>query len=71
MLPENDQWSETRAQLLAQMDVSMGGRVAEELVFGDDSITTGMNVSVSVLLWYLQRSSCKKKRKSCIVFILI
>ncbi|CAB1349639.1 unnamed protein product [Coregonus sp. 'balchen'] len=24
MLPENDRWSETRAQLLAQMDVSMG-----------------------------------------------
>uniref|UniRef100_A0A9J8BWA2 ATP-dependent zinc metalloprotease YME1L1 n=1 Tax=Cyprinus carpio carpio TaxID=630221 RepID=A0A9J8BWA2_CYPCA len=41
LLPENDRWSETRAQLLAQMDVSMGGRVAEELVFGNDHITTG------------------------------
>lgn len=41
LLPENDRWSETRAQLLAQMDVSMGGRVAEELVFGNDQITTG------------------------------
>ncbi|MGH0161812.1 UNVERIFIED_CONTAM: hypothetical protein FKN15_041945 [Acipenser sinensis] len=41
LLPENDGWSETRSQLLAQMDVSMGGRVAEELVFGNENITTG------------------------------
>ncbi|KAJ0011835.1 hypothetical protein NQD34_012811 [Periophthalmus magnuspinnatus] len=41
MLPENDRWSETRSQLLAQMDVSMGGRVAEEMQFGPENITTG------------------------------
>uniref|UniRef100_A0A7N6A9N0 ATP-dependent zinc metalloprotease YME1L1 n=1 Tax=Anabas testudineus TaxID=64144 RepID=A0A7N6A9N0_ANATE len=41
MLPENDRWSETRSQLLAQMDVSMGGRVAEEIIFGNENITTG------------------------------
>nr|XP_033787312.1 ATP-dependent zinc metalloprotease YME1L1 [Geotrypetes seraphini] len=41
LLPENDRWSETRSQLLAQMDVSMGGRVAEEIIFGTENITTG------------------------------
>lgn len=30
-----------QAQLLAQMDISMGARVAGELLFGTDHITTG------------------------------
>jgi len=45
LLPENDRWSETRSQLLAQMDVCMGGRAAEELIFGSDHITTGQVIS--------------------------
>eukprot|EP00058_Branchiostoma_floridae_P016634 XP_002602122.1 hypothetical protein BRAFLDRAFT_234261 [Branchiostoma floridae] len=42
LLPEKDQWNETKSQLLAQMDICMGGRVAEEIFFGPDNITTGV-----------------------------
>ncbi|XP_066912250.1 uncharacterized protein [Clytia hemisphaerica] len=40
-LPEKDELSWSKKQLLAKMDVCMGGRVAEEMIFGEDSITTG------------------------------
>lgn len=40
-VPENDMYSRTKSELLAQMDVAMGGRVAEELIFGKNDITTG------------------------------
>ncbi|XP_077997018.1 ATP-dependent zinc metalloprotease YME1L1-like [Glandiceps talaboti] len=41
LLPDKDQWNETKSQLLAQMDICMGGRAAEELIFGPELITTG------------------------------
>lgn len=40
-LPDKDETSITRKQLLARLDVCMGGRVAEELIFGRDQVTTG------------------------------
>ena len=41
MLPELDKVSETKKEMMAQIDVSMGGKVAEELVYGADNVTTG------------------------------
>ena len=40
-LPEGDRLSENRARLLARMKMAMGGRVAEELVFGRDRVSNG------------------------------
>ena len=41
MLPEEDRVSITRQQLEAQLVVAYGGRVAEEIIFGRDKVTTG------------------------------
>ena len=41
LLPEKEELSWTKKQLLAQIDVALDGCVAEELIFGADNITTG------------------------------
>lgn len=40
-LPDGDQTSISKRELLARLDVCMGGRVAEEMIFGDMDVTTG------------------------------
>ena len=40
-LPERDQISQSYEQFVAMMAMAMGGRVAEELVFGHDKVTSG------------------------------
>ena len=45
-LPERDRLGETRERLTSHLAVAMGGRVAEELVFGDDKVTTGASADI-------------------------
>lgn len=44
-LPSDDM-TETREAILAAIDVCMGGRAAEELVFGDNKVTTGASMDM-------------------------
>ncbi|XP_023024161.2 ATP-dependent zinc metalloprotease YME1L isoform X1 [Leptinotarsa decemlineata] len=40
-IPEKERYHVTKSQLLAMMDTMMGGRAAEELIFGPEKITSG------------------------------
>ena len=40
-LPERDRYSETKTEMKAKLAMMFGGRVAEELIFGKDNISTG------------------------------
>jgi cell division protease FtsH len=45
-LPEKDKVSVSKTELLSDIKVFMGGRVAEELVFGPENITTGASQDI-------------------------
>lgn len=45
-LPEGDRISMSRSKLLADLKVAMGGRLAEELIFGDEKVTTGASSDI-------------------------
>ena len=47
-LPERDLLSYTRAKLKADIAVAMGGRVAEELVFGYEKVTSGASSDIKM-----------------------
>jgi cell division protease FtsH len=46
-LPENDRFSITRAKLHDDLIVAMGGRAAEEMIFGYDKVTTGASSDIA------------------------
>lgn len=47
-LPENDQHSHSKVQLETRLAILMGGRVAEEITFGKEKITTGASNDIKV-----------------------
>jgi cell division protease FtsH len=46
-LPERDKLSVTREKMHADLAVAMGGRVAEELIFGYDKVTSGASSDIN------------------------
>ncbi|KII63229.1 ATP-dependent zinc metalloprotease YME1L1 [Thelohanellus kitauei] len=47
LIPERDEYLMSYEQLLASIDVCMGGRAAEELLYGKNQITTGCSSDLS------------------------
>ena len=45
-LPERDQYSMNYTQMTSRLAILMGGRVAEELIFGKDKITSGASSDI-------------------------
>ena len=45
-LPEGDRISLARDKIYADLRVACGGRIAEELIFGDDKVTTGASSDI-------------------------
>jgi cell division protease FtsH len=45
-LPERDSYSYHRDKMLANLSVSMGGRVAEEIIFGYDKVSSGASSDI-------------------------
>ncbi|MBV9618707.1 MAG: ATP-dependent zinc metalloprotease FtsH [Verrucomicrobia bacterium] len=57
MLPEEDKFNTKRKELLDNLCVSMGGRVAEELFLGD--ISSGASGDIRGVTWYARKMVCQ------------
>ncbi|MFC7474172.1 ATP-dependent zinc metalloprotease FtsH [Dankookia sp. GCM10030260] len=47
-LPEGDRYSKHKSKLLAELAMAMGGRVAEELIFGSDKVSNGASGDIKM-----------------------
>ena len=48
-LPERDQLSMSREKMYADISVAMGGRIAEEIIFGHDKVTSGASSDIEMV----------------------
>ena len=48
-LPESDQFSRSRAKIIDDIAIGMAGRVAEEIIFGPDMVTTGASSDIQTV----------------------
>jgi cell division protease FtsH len=48
-LPERDQLSITREKMYSDIAVAMGGRIAEEIIFGHDKVTSGASSDIDMV----------------------
>ncbi|MFV8401370.1 ATP-dependent zinc metalloprotease FtsH [Mycoplasma sp. CR] len=47
MMPENEKYNYTKEELLASIASFMGGRAAEEIIYGEDKISTGASDDIA------------------------
>ncbi len=47
-LPEGDRYSKSKSKLLAELTMAMGGRAAEEIVFGADKVSNGASGDIKM-----------------------
>jgi cell division protease FtsH len=47
-LPEGDRYSKSKAKLIAEITMAMGGRAAEEIVFGPDRVSNGASGDIKM-----------------------
>ncbi len=47
-LPEGDRYSKSKAKCLAELTMAMGGRVAEEIIFGADKVSNGASGDIKM-----------------------
>merc|ERR1712137_562828 len=47
-LPTDDKLSQTRQEMTSRLAVLMGGRVAEEIAFGEENVTSGASSDIKM-----------------------